>query len=78
MHFLYIFQLKKYHEEVCKERGFSKQGLRVIDELYSAFVDAERSCSGITDDFMTGILFRIGYKKLSEHEMFRAVENIRR
>ena len=54
------------------------QRTEAVDELKNAFDLAERSCPGITDEFMAGIINKLAVPAMGESDIRRAVDKIKR
>ncbi|XP_056006286.1 serine/threonine-protein kinase 26-like isoform X10 [Ostrea edulis] len=73
-----LLQLKEDYREDYRRRGHPIQRTEVVDELRNAFELAERSCSGITDDFLTGVISRLATTIVPESEIRRAIDKVKR
>ena len=54
------------------------QRTEAIDELRNAFDLAERSCPGIADEVVTGIISKLGGSSMNEADFKRAVDRVKR
>lgn len=54
------------------------QRTEAAEELKNAFDLAERSCPGIADELVTGILGKLGSLSLSDSDIRRAVDKVKR
>ena len=73
------WQLKEDYREDYRRRGHPIQRTEAIDELKNAFDLAERSCSGITDDLLTGVIGRLATTaRVQEVDIRRAVDKVKR
>ena len=54
------------------------QRTEAIDELRNAFDLAERSCPGIADEVVTGIISKLGGSSMSDVDIKRAVDKVKR
>ena len=77
--FLHVcWQLKEDYREDYRRRGHPIQRTEAIDELKNAFDLAERSCSGITDDLLTGVIGRLATTaRVQEVDIRRAVDKVK-
>nr|XP_022341332.1 serine/threonine-protein kinase 26-like isoform X7 [Crassostrea virginica] len=74
-----LTQLKEDYREDYRRRGHPIQRTEAIDELKNAFDLAERSCSGITDDLLTGVIGRLATTaRVQEVDIRRAVDKVKR
>lgn len=74
-----LLQLKDDYREDYRRRGHPVQRTEAVDELKNAFDLAERSCSGITDDLLTGVISRLATTAtVSEVEIRRAIDKVKR
>lgn len=74
-----LTQLKEDYREDYRRRGHPIQRTEAIDELKNAFDLAERSCSGITDDLLTGVISRLATTaRVQEVDIRRAVDKVKR
>lgn len=74
-----LLQLKDDYREDYRRRGHPVQRTEAVDELKNAFDLAERSCSGITDELLTGVISRLATTAtLSEVEIRRAIDKVKR
>uniref|UniRef100_K1QD66 Uncharacterized protein n=1 Tax=Magallana gigas TaxID=29159 RepID=K1QD66_MAGGI len=72
-------KLKDDYREDYRRRGHPVQRTEAVDELKNAFDLAERSCSGITDDLLTGVISRLATTAtVSEVEIRRAIDKVKR
>eukprot|EP00105_Crassostrea_gigas_P038274 XP_019922422.1 PREDICTED: uncharacterized protein LOC105327381 isoform X4 [Crassostrea gigas] len=73
-----LLQLKDDYREDYRRRGHPVQRTEAVDELKNAFDLAERSCSGITDDLLTGVISRLATTAtVSEVEIRRAIDKVK-
>lgn len=74
--------MKDEYKEEYRRNGRPIQRTDAVDELRNAFELAEQSCPGISDELMAGILSRVstrvGSLSLTEAEVRRAVERVKR
>ena len=79
-HSLFIFytQLKDDYKDDYRRNGRPVQRTDTIDELRNAFDLAERSCPGIADDVVTGIISRLGGHTMNDADIRRAVDKVKR
>ncbi|XP_061189492.1 serine/threonine-protein kinase 26-like isoform X7 [Saccostrea echinata] len=74
-----LLQLKEEYREDYRRRGHPVQRTEAVDELRNAFELAERSCAGITDDFLTGVISRLSNTAaVPETEIRRAIDRVKR
>ncbi|KAL5005409.1 hypothetical protein ScPMuIL_018865 [Solemya velum] len=77
-----LTKLKDEYKEEYRRNGRPIQRTDAVDELRNAFELAEQSCPGISDELMAGILSRVstrvGSLSLTEAEVRRAVERVKR
>lgn len=74
-----LLQLKDDYREDYRRRGHPVQRTEAVDELKNAFDLAERSCSGLTDDLLTGVISRLATTAtVSEVEIRRAIDKVKR
>ena len=71
-------QLKDEYKEDYRRNGRPMQRTEAIDELRNAFDLAERSCPGIADEVVTGIISKLGGSSMSDVEIKRAVDKVKR
>lgn len=74
----FCFQLKTEYYEDYRRNGRPVQRTETVDELRNAFELVERSCPGIGDDFLTGIIHRLGSVQQGGMDVRRAVEKVKR
>ncbi|XP_046584105.1 serine/threonine-protein kinase 26-like isoform X3 [Haliotis rubra] len=73
-----LSQLKDDYRDEYRRLGRPVQKTEAIDELQNAFDLAEKSCPGLADDLISGILNRLGTPSLSEMDIRRAVDKVKR
>lgn len=73
-----LSQLKEDYKEEYRRNGRPVQRTEAIDELRNAFDLAERSCPGITDELVAGLFNRFSISSLSESDVRRAVDRVKR
>lgn len=73
-----LTQLKDEYKEDYRRNGRPMQRTEAIDELRNAFDLAERSCPGIADEVVTGIISKLGGSSMSDVEIKRAVDKVKR
>ena len=73
-----LSQLKTEYYEDYRRNGRPVQRTETADELRNAFELVERSCPGIADDFLTGIIHRLGSVQQGGMDVRRAVEKVKR
>lgn len=78
INFIFYFQLKEDYKEEYLRNGRPVQRTEAIDELRNAFDLAERSCPGITDELVAGLFNRFTVSSLSDSDIRRAVERVKR
>ena len=71
-------QLKEEYKEDYRRNGRPMQRTEAIDELRNAFDLAERSCPGIADEVVTGIISKLGGSSMSDVDIKRAVDKVKR
>lgn len=72
------FQLKEEYREEYRRNGRPVQRTEAAEELKNAFDLAERSCPGIADELVTGIIDKLSSKTMSDSDVRRAVDRIKR
>lgn len=72
-----LVQLKEEYREEYRRNGRPVQRTEAAEELKNAFDLAERSCPGIADELVTGILSKLGLS-LSDNDIRRAVDKVKR
>lgn len=75
---MFGFQLKEEYKEDYRRNGRPMQRTEAIDELRNAFDLAERSCPGIADEVVTGIISKLGGSSMNEADIKRAVDRVKR
>jgi hypothetical protein len=70
--------LKDEYREDYRRNGRPVQRTEAAEELKNAFDLAERSCPGIADELVTGILSKLGSLTLSDTDVRRAVDKVKR
>ncbi|XP_060594092.1 serine/threonine-protein kinase 24-like isoform X2 [Ruditapes philippinarum] len=73
-----LVQLKDEYREDYRRNGRPVQRTEAAEELKNAFDLAERSCPGIADELVTGILSKLGSLTLSDTDVRRAVDKVKR
>ncbi|WAR27558.1 STK25-like protein, partial [Mya arenaria] len=68
--------LKEDYREEYRRNGRPIQRTEAAEELKNAFDLAERSCPGITDELVAGMLGKLCSLKLSDGEIKRAIDKI--
>ncbi|XP_053403365.1 serine/threonine-protein kinase 26-like isoform X14 [Mercenaria mercenaria] len=73
-----LVQLKDEYREDYRRNGRPVQRTEAAEELKNAFDLAERSCPGIADELVTGILSKLGSLTMSDSDIRRAVDKVKR
>ncbi|KAK3095839.1 hypothetical protein FSP39_019828 [Pinctada imbricata] len=73
-----LSQLRDEYREDLRRRGHPMQRTEAVDELKNAFDLAERSCPGIADEFMAGIIDKLAKPVLGDSDIRRAVDKMKR
>ncbi|XP_052783894.1 germinal center kinase 1-like isoform X3 [Mya arenaria] len=71
-------KLKEDYREEYRRNGRPIQRTEAAEELKNAFDLAERSCPGITDELVAGMLGKLCSLKLSDGEIKRAIDKVKR
>lgn len=76
-------QLQADYKEDYRRNGRPIQRTDIVDELRNAFELAEKSCPGITDDLVSGLMGRFQIPgprsdNLSDTDIRRAVDKVKR
>ncbi|XP_069103518.1 serine/threonine-protein kinase 26-like isoform X12 [Argopecten irradians] len=73
-----LSKLKEEYKEDYRRNGRPIQRTDTVDELRNAFELAEKSCPGITDDLVAGLMGRLAMSHMPEQEIRRAVDKVKR
>ncbi|XP_021341040.1 serine/threonine-protein kinase 25-like isoform X18 [Mizuhopecten yessoensis] len=73
-----LSKLKEDYKEEYRRNGRPIQRTEAVDELRNAFELAEKSCPGITDDLVAGLMGRLAMSHMSEQDIRRAVDKVKR
>lgn len=73
-----LVQLKEEYKEDYLRNGRPVQRTEAAEELKNAFDLAERSCPGIADELVTGIIMKLGGQSMSDMEIRKAIDKIKR
>ena len=75
---LFVLQLKEDYQSEYRRIGRPVQKTEAIEELKNAFDLAEKSCPGLADDLVSGIVARLGSTTgMTEGEVRRAADRIK-
>ncbi|KAH3806790.1 hypothetical protein DPMN_135116 [Dreissena polymorpha] len=73
-----LAKLKEDYREEYRRMGRPIQRTDAAEELKNAFELAERSCPGIADELLAGILTKLCSLKFNEGDIKRAMDKIKR